>query len=116
MTECAARASARFARVRARFLVWRRNSASTRISWTSRRYSIAGFVEGLKRSVTREFGLLALVDVVGVEEVGVEGVMMGDGVGGLVAARRASMSTIWWSGVVGVEDIVVVVVVGELGW
>lgn len=51
-----------------------------------------------------------------------EGVMIGRGVDGLVAARRASMSTIWWTGVDGVIDIVIVVgdwvgelVIGEMG-
>lgn len=65
MTACAARASAWFARASARFLAQRRYSASTRSSCTSRRNSIAGLVDGLKRSVTRvalELGLLALVD------------------------------------------------------
>lgn len=55
-----------------------------------------------------ELGLLALVEKEeerGWWEAGVGGVMIGRGV---VKARRASMSTIWWIGVDGEEDIVVV--------
>lgn len=76
----------------------------------------------MKRSVTRvalELGLLALVvgeEVEGRWEVGVDGVMIRRGVDGLVAARRASMSTIWWIGVVGVVLDIVIVVGGWVWW